>query len=361
MKITLQSIPIRDLFDGYVDNAEEGVRAYHGLLDVRPPYQREFIYKDAQRDAVVRTVQHGFPLNVMYWAVRDDGKTYEVLDGQQRTLSICQYLSSQFSYQGLYFHNLQKDAQEQFLNYPLMVYFCEGAPSEKLEWFRTINIAGEQLTSQELRNAVYAGPWVTDAKRYFSKTGCAAYKLGNPYLTGNSIRQEYLEKAIRWVTTEPIEEYMGQKQFNPTAVDLWNYFQGVIAWVQALFPKYRKEMKGVDWGTLYRLHHEETFDPATLEKEVARLMMDSDVQKKSGIYSYVLDGDEKHLGIRLFDENTKRECYERQKGICPLCRKHFPIEEMEADHITPWSEGGRTIRENCQMLCRDCNRRKGAE
>jgi len=169
MDINLTEITVRELTDKYVDKEENGVLGYSGKLDIRPPYQREFIYKDKQRDAVVDTITKKYPLNVMYWAVREDGK-FEVIDGQQRTISICQYIEGDFAFNNRYFHNLQKDEQEQLLNYKLMVYFCSGEDSEKLEWFKTINIAGEKLTDQELRNAVYSGSWVSDAKRYFSNT-----------------------------------------------------------------------------------------------------------------------------------------------------------------------------------------------
>lgn len=358
MKIELHKITVRDLTNGYADNAEQGVKAYGGKLDVRPPYQREFVYGDKQRAAVIDTLTQGFPLNVMYWATRDDG-TFEIIDGQQRTISICQYVNGDFAYLFKYFHNLQEDEKEKILNYELQVYICSGTDSEKLKWFETINIAGEKLTEQELRNAVYAGSWVSDAKRYFSKNNCAAYGLASKYVSGSPIRQDYLETAIRWISKGNIEVYMGNHQHDPNAVALWNHFSSVINWVKALFPKYRKEMKGVDWGTLYEKFKEQSLDATALEEKVTKLMMDSDVQKKSGIYAYVLDGDEHHLGIRAFDDNTKREVYERQQGICKICGKHFDIEQMEADHITPWKEGGRTIAENCQMLCRECNRRKG--
>ncbi|MBO7606683.1 MAG: DUF262 domain-containing protein [Paludibacteraceae bacterium] len=357
MEIKLHKITVRDLTNGYADNAEQGVKAFGGKLDVRPPYQREFVYGDKQRAAVIDTLTQGFPLNVMYWATRDDG-TFEIIDGQQRTISICQYVNGDFAYLFKYFHNLQEDEKEKILNYELQVYICSGTDSEKLKWFETINIAGEKLTEQELRNAVYAGSWVSDAKRYFSKSNCAAYGLASKYVNGSPIRQDYLETAIRWISKGNIEVYMGNHQHDPNAVALWNHFSSVINWVKALFPKYRKEMKGVDWGTLYEKFKEQSLDATALEEKVTKLMMDSDVQKKSGIYAYVLDGDEHHLGIRAFDDNTKREVYERQQGICKICGKHFDIEQMEADHITPWKEGGRTIAENCQMLCRECNRRK---
>lgn len=360
MQIELHKITVRDLTNGYADNAEKGVCAYGGKLDVRPPYQREFVYKDKQRDAVIDTLTQGFPLNVMYWATREDG-TFEIIDGQQRTISICQYVNGDFAFDMRYFHNLQPDEKKKILDYELQVYICSGTDSEKLKWFKTINIAGEELTDQELRNAVYAGSWVSDAKRYFSKNGAPAAKIGSDYLSGSAIRQEYLETAISWISKGNIEVYMGNHQHDPNAIELWNYFNSVINWVKAIFPKYRKEMKGVEWGHLYELYSSRTWDAAELETEVARLMADSDVKKKKGIYSYVFDHDEHHLDIRAFDDNTKREVYEKQKGVCKICGKVFKIEEMEADHITPWRDGGRTIADNCQMLCRECNRRKSGK
>ena len=364
MNIDLREITIRELSNGYEDRSEQGVVGYEGKLDIRPPYQREFIYKDKQRNAVIDTVRKDFPLNVMYWAVRDDGG-FEVIDGQQRTLSICQYVNGDYSIDGLAFHNLQDDQQDQILRYKLLVYFCTGTPSEKLEWFKTINIAGEELTDQELRNAVYAGPWTTNAKRYFSKSGCPAYEIGGDYLRGSPIRQEYFETAIQWHSDKEgvgsIEEYMSQHQHDANAVALWNYFQNVVSWIKATFPKYRKEMKGVEWGLLYNEFGAKPLDPAKLEKLVVELMKDEDVERKAGIYSYVLDGEERHLNIRAFSDNMKREAYERQKGVCAKCNKQFEFEEMEGDHVKPWHEGGKTDAKNCQMLCKDDNRRKSGK
>jgi len=357
MKIELKEITVRELTNGYKDNDEAGVCGYGGKLDIRPPFQREFIYKDKQRDAVIDTITKDFPLNVMYWALREDGD-FEIIDGQQRTISVCQYVEGDFAFKNRYFHNLQNDEQEQILNYKLMVYFCSGTDSEKLEWFKTINIAGVELADQELRNAVYSGPWVTDAKRHFSKNGCPAYGLAGSYLNGRAIRQDYLETVIKWISKDNIEGYMATNQHKPNANDLWLYFQSVIAWVKATFPTYRKEMKGIEWGDLYNEFKGQGFDPQMLEAEISRLMEDEDVTNKKGIYFYVLNGEEKHLNIRPFSKNQKREAYERQKGICPVCKEHFEIEEMEGDHITPWHEGGKTCAENCQMLCKEDNRRK---
>ncbi len=357
MNVELSEITVRDLTEGYQDNAEAGIVGYGGKLDIRPPYQREFIYKPQQRDAVIRTVNQNFPLNVMYWAVREDGG-FEIIDGQQRTISLCQYVNGDFFFEGRYFDNLQTDEKESLLNYKLMIYRCSGTDSDRLAWFRTINIAGEELTVQELRNAVYSGSWVTDAKRYFSKTGCPAYAVGGNYLSGTAIRQDYLETVIDWISWGRIEDYMGKQQKKPNANDLWLYFQKVINWVKASFPKYRKEMKGVAWGGLYNAHKDTEIDSAKLEGQIARLMADEDVTKKKGIYSYVLDRQERHLSIRAFSDNQKREAYERQEGVCPVCNKHWKYEEMEGDHITPWHLGGKTVPENCKMLCKADNRTK---
>ena len=362
MKIELQKIKIKDVFDGYKDSNEEGVVGYGGKLDIRPKFQREFVYKDAQRNAVIDTIRKEFPLNVMYWSVvkNDDGslKGYEILDGQQRTISFCQYMQGDYSIDNKYFHSLTNDERAQIENYDLYIYICDGTDSEKLEWFKTINIAGEKLTDQELRNAVYAGPWLTDAKRHFSKTGCAAYGLAEKYMNGSPIRQDYLQSALKWISGGNIEEYMSKHQFNENASELWQYFQTVIAWVQMLFPNYRKEMKGLEWGEFYNKYHENPYDAQKMEERIVGLMQDEDVTAKKGIYEYLLCGDERYLSIRAFTDNMKREAYERQQGICSNCGQHFEINEMEADHITPWSQGGTTTPENCQMLCRDCNRRK---
>ena len=363
MKIELQKISIREVVVDYKDSAEEGVVAYGGRLDVRPKYQREFVYTGKQRDAVLETVKNGFPLNVMYWVKTDQGN-FEVLDGQQRTISIGQYVNGDFSLNDRFFHNLTDEEQNQILDYELMIYFCEGTDKERLDWFRIINIAGEKLTDQELRNAVYTGSWLSDAKLKFSKTNCVAYLLANDggsLIKGSPIRQEYLETALSWINNGEVADYMAKHQHDPNADELWSYFQNVIEWVRKTFPNYRKEMKGVSFGILYNKFKDKEFDAKKLEKEITELMQDEDVTKKSGIYEYVLTRNEKYLNIRAFTDKQKREAYEKQKGICPKCKEHFELNEMEADHIKPWHEGGKTIEENCQMLCKECNRRKSGK
>lgn len=357
MKILEHHIAVRDLVKGYKNSQEEGVVGYGGKLNIRPKYQREFVYNDKQKIAI-DTIQKGYPLNIMYWCENADG-TFEVLDGQQRTLSICSYIAGDFSKDKLYFNNLTREEQDKILNYELTIYICgNGTEQEKLEWFRTINIAGEKLTEQELRNAVYTGEWLTSAKTYFSKTNCVAYQLANKYVKGVPIRQELLETAIEWISKGEVEDYMAKHQHDPNANELWTYFRNVIEWVQMTFTTYRKEMKGINWGELYDTYKDQMFDTKQLEEEIKKLMADDEVTKKSGIYKYVLTRDEKYLSIRNFTDSQKRTAYERQNGVCAECGKHFEIDETEPDHITPWSKGGKTELDNCQILCVNCNRTK---
>jgi hypothetical protein len=321
---------------------------------------------------VIDTVRKGYPLNVMYWVRNPDAASpdddnrasFEVLDGQQRTLSICKYVNGDFSINEQYFHNLTDDQQKQILDYPLTVYFCEGPNSEKLEWFRTINIAGEKLTDQELLNAVYFGPWLTSAKAYFSKPNCAAFSMGSDYVTGSPIRQEVLEQALKWLSKDAPGSYMAAHQHDKTAFELCNYFSSVINWVKATFPTVRREMKTVNWGELYDQYKDAKLDPVVLEARIAELMLDEEVTRKAGIYPYVLNGKQRHLNLREFSEKVKREAYTKQAGVCaeascPEKSRIFKLDEMEADHIDPWHSGGRSVLSNCRMLCKACNRRKG--
>lgn len=363
MQIKLNEIKIRDVVNGYKNSDENGVVAYGGKLNVRPAFQCEFVYKEKQRNAVIETIMNGFPLNVMYWVESGDGN-YELLDGQQRTMSICQYVNGDFSLNSRHFHNLTETEKNKILDYPLMIYICKGNDKETLDWFKIINIAGEPLRDQEMRNAIYTGEWLYDAKKYFSKIGCVAYRTANKYLSGEVNRQDYLSTALSWIAARDgikIEDYMATHQHDTHATPLWQYFQSVINWATNIFPEYRKEMKGLQWGIFYNKYKDNVYDPKLLQKEVEKLMQDDDVTKRSGVYEYLLSGEEKHLNIRAFSDNMKRSAYERQNGVCPICEKHYSLGEMEADHITPWHLGGKTNAENCQMLCKECNRRKGGK
>lgn len=363
-------IMVRDLVNSYKDTGENGVVGYGGKLNIRPKYQREFIYKEKERNEVIQTLRKDFPLNTMYWVVTEDG--YELMDGQQRTVSICQYVDGDYSIdwngQPRGFNNLTPGEQEQILNYELSVYICEGTDKERLDWFNVINIAGVPLTKQEIRNATYTGPWLTDAKRWFSKTGAPAAQIAEKLVSGSAIRQEILEKALKWISKNNIEDYMADHQKESNADELWQYFQAVIDWVNRIFPNQDgarvKLMKGLEWGDFYNKYKNENLNAQELEKQIIKLIDDDEVENKKGIYEYLLTGDVRTLSLRQFDDKIKQKKYQEQKGICSLpdgCGKHFEYGDMEADHITPWSKGGKTVYENCQMLCRDDNRRKSAK
>ena len=322
---------------------------------------------------MITTVLNGYPLNVMYWVKRSEDAEcpYEVMDGQQRTLSLCEYVAGKFSYDFKNFFNQPEDIQKRILDYKLTVYVCEGKASEKLNWFQTINIAGKPLNEQEINNAIFAGPFVSDAKKHFSKSNCGAYRLGKDLVNGTPIRQDYLKKALEWMAEHETREghrtsavqYMADHQHDPNANNLWTYFQTVLNWAITNFDmkKFRKIMKGLDWAWLYDKYGKETLDTAELGKRISALMRDSEIQRQQGIIPYVLTGDEHYLDLRAFPEDIKLAVWEKQNHICLVCGKEFDYEFMEGDHITPWREGGRTVIENCQMLCRECNRRKGAK
>lgn len=361
MKYELHEIPISKVVEDYKDNAEEGCYAYGGKLNIRPPYQREFIYSGKKREAVIDSVKKGLPISVMYWIKKSDGN-FEVLDGQQRTISICQYVHGVFSIDHLGFKNLMQSEKEQILNYKLAVFICEGTDKETLEWFKVINTPGTELNAQELRNAILPGTWLNDAKKYFSKNNCAVLQLKyNQYMDGSAIRQDFLETALKWISARDkisIEEYMAKNQFEQNCNELWLYFKSVMDWVKATFTTYRREMKNVEWGFLYNNYSKQNYDTQKLEAEIVSMLEDEDITSSRGIYEYLFDRNERHLSIRKFSEKIKRAVYERQNKCCAKCAKHFPLEKMQADHITPWSRGGRTVIDNCQVLCENCNRTK---
>ena len=373
MTIKQLEVTVGEITKGYINNEEQGVRGYNGLLDIRPPYQREFIYNEAEQRAVINTVLNEYPLNVMYWVKRSDDAEcpYEVMDGQQRTLSLCQYVAGKFAVDFKYFDNQPADDQKKILDYKLTVYVCEGKESEKLEWFQTINIAGKPLNEQEIRNAVYAGPFVSDAKHHFSKSNCGAYRLGKDLVNGSPIRQDFFKKALEWMADHETRNgkpqsavgYMAVHQHDKNAIPLWTYFQNVLNWAISTFnmKKFKIIMKGVDWALFYDKYHEQPLDIKAMEDRISDLIGDDEIQKPNGIIPYVLTGDERYLDLRTFKDKVKKAIWEKQNHKCAICGKEFDFELMEGDHIKPWREGGRTDIKNCQMLCRQCNRSKGSK
>ena len=382
MKIKKTAITIHELCEGYVNesetNIENGVYAFNGKLCVRPAFQRSFVYNKKQENAVIDTALKGFPLNIMYWVDNGDG-TYDCLDGQQRTISLCNFVDgiSSFEapwlYQGrkVYVHTLERinpDLLEEFMNYELEVYICKGTKAEQMEWFRTINIAGEELYPQELRNANYVSKWLTDAKRYFSKASgsskCPAENIGGKYTNKNANRQEILAQVITWIigSTDDADicQYMEEHINDDNASELWEYFNDVINWVKKIFPGiYEPGMASVNWGFLYNQYKNEEFNPDEIAEKFNELIgykaakeLDISVAK---ICEYCITRDEQLLKHRQFNDAQRTTLYNRQKGICPDCGKHFIKTAMHAHHIVPWYNGGITELTNGVMLCKECH------
>lgn len=375
---------VADICDGFVYNELEakGLFGMGGRLTIQPEYQRNYIYADGKRDvAVIDSVLKGYPLGVIYFVRTSDGR-FEVLDGQQRITSLGRFYTGKLGIKdenGLpqSIGSIAKEVREKFLNAKLLIYECEGTESEIKEWFRTINIAGVPLNTQELLNAVYSGPFVTAAKAVYSNSQNSKMQMWQAYVSGAANRQDILATALEWVSHGKTEEYMRDHRFSSDITELVNYFNSVIDWIRAVFPLVENEMRGLLWGELYDKYHTQPYNPAKMKQRVAELYADPYVKNKRGVFEYLLGGetDTKLLDIRIFDEATKRAVYARQteqakeagQSNCPYCAighdanacKIWKLNEMDADHVTAWSKGGATTTDNCQMLCKHHNRAKG--
>ena len=372
MKFDVEEVTIGAIYEGFKDDDVSGVVGLNGQLNIRPAYQREFFYKGKALLDVIRTIHEKAPLGLMYWAVNDDG-TYEVIDGQQRTISFCRYLKGSFSFNTKYFHSLSPEQSSEILNYKVLVCYCRGDTESKKKWFERINIPGGKLTDQELRNAIYSGDWVADARSYFSRPDCPASRRGRNYIKGAVNRQDFLETAIKWkiiseynrpdmrVSKEQIDTFMSRHHHDKNAAPLRKNFRSVLDWVGRTFPTPREEMKSVDWGALHTEFGGSKRDPKKLEKDIKRLMDDSEIQNRPGIYRYVMNRNEQELDLKKFCDRTKAAILSKQGGKCAICKKRKGIKETHADHIKPWSKGGRTEDSNCQVLCARCNQKKAAK
>lgn len=375
---------IADICDGFVYNELEakGLFGMGGRLTIQPEYQRNYIYADGKRDvAVVDSVLKGYPLGVIYFVKTADGR-YEVLDGQQRITSLGRFVNGKLGIKdenGLpqSIGSMPKEMREMFLDTHLLIYECEGTESEIKEWFRTINIAGIPLNNQELLNAVYSGPFITAAKAVFSNSQSSKVQMWGAYVSGAVNRQDFLATALEWVSRGKAEEYMRDHRFSSDIRELVNYFDSVIDWVRSVFPFVESEIRGLPWGELYERYHATPYNPTYMKRRARELYADPYVKNRRGIFEYLLGGetDTRLLDIRIFDEATKRAVYARQTeeakaaGIsnCPYCaighdasaHKIWKQSEMDADHVTAWSKGGKTDIQNCQMLCKHHNRAKG--
>jgi 5-methylcytosine-specific restriction endonuclease McrA len=385
MKTTLRTdITVKDICEGFVYNELEGKGLFglSGKLTIQPEYQRNYIYADGKRDvAVIDSILRGYPLGLIYFnTVSTD--SFEVLDGQQRITSIGRFITNKFAIKdehGMeqYFSGIASDKQELILQTKLLIYECEGTESEIKEWFKTINIAGVPLNNQELLNAVYSGPFVTLCKGEFSNSQNANIQKWSAYISGSANRQEFLECAFDWVSEGKIGDYMSRHRYDTNITQLQLYFNSVIDWVSTVFSDVESEMRGLEWGRLYKTYHNKSYNPQKVSEEVKKLYGDPYVKNRRGIFEFILGGmtDTKLIEVRVFDDATKKSVYTTQTGVaetnghsnCPLCAlgtdsnksRIWKIAEMDADHVTAWSKGGATSLDNCQMLCKTHNRAKG--
>lgn len=385
MKTLLRTdVTVKNICDGFVYNELEGKGLFglSGKLTIQPEYQRNYIYADGKKDvAVIESILKGYPLGLIYFnKVNDDN--LEVLDGQQRITSFGRYVTNKFAVKdenGMeqYFSGLATDKQTKILKTKLLIYECEGTESEIKEWYRTINIAGIPLNIQELLNAVYSGPFVTLGKQEFSNSQNANVQKWNAYVSGSVNRQDFLARALDWVSKGNIDDYMSLHRYDTNINELKTYFNTVIDWISGVFLDVEREMCGLEWGRFYEVYHNKAYDPAKVSEKVQMLYADPYVKCRKGIFEFILGGtvDTKLLDVRVFDEATKRVVYESQtteaetngESNCPLCAighdvnrsKIWRLAEMDADHVTAWSRGGTTEAKNCQMLCKTHNRAKG--
>ncbi|MDP2653246.1 MAG: DUF262 domain-containing protein [Candidatus Omnitrophota bacterium] len=387
MKTILKTdITVKDICNGFVYNELEGKGLFglSGKLTIQPEYQRNYIYASdggKKEAAVIESVLKGYPIGLIYFTKVSDAKL-EVLDGQQRITSLGRFVTDKFAIKdenGMpqNFSGMAKDKKAKMLETKLTIYECEGTESEIKEWFKTINIAGVPLSDQELLNAVYSGPFVTLSKEEFSNSQNSNIQKWSAYIKGSANRQEFLECALDWVSKGNIGDYMSRHRFDKNINELKRYFNSVIDWVSSVFTDVESEMRGLEWGRLYEEHHKKAYNSTKVSAEVQKLYADPYVKNRKGIFEYILGGsvDTKLLEVRVFDEATKRTVYATQtakakaKGAsnCPHCAmghdanksKIWKLDEMDADHVTAWSKGGKTASKNCQMLCKTHNRAKG--
>jgi hypothetical protein len=385
MKTALRTeITVKDICDGFVYNELEGKGLFglSGKLTIQPEYQRNYIYADGKRDvAVIESILKNYPLGLIYFNKIDDD-SFEVLDGQQRITSIGRFITGKFAIKdqnGMqqYFSGIAKDKQDSILQTKLLIYECQGTETEIKEWFKTINIAGVPLNNQELLNAVFSGPFVTLGKEEFSNSQNANIQKWSAYLSGSANRQEFLERALEWVSKGKVSDYMSRHRLENNISELKNYFNSVIDWVSTIFTDVETEMRGLEWGRLYETYKKQPYDPKKISQKVKELYADSYIKNRKGVFEFILGGsvDTKLLEVRIFDEATKKSVYAKQtaqaekNGIsnCPLCAighdsnktKKWKLAEMDADHVSAWSKGGATDIKNCEMLCKIHNRAKG--
>lgn len=390
MDTVLKKYSVAEVTKGFVYNELEGKGLFglDGDLVIQPEYQRHYIYGDGKRDvAVIDSLLKGYPLGLIYFV--DTGAKndphLEVLDGQQRITSLGRFVTGKFAIvrdgREQTFSSLDPALQTKITASELLIYVCKGTETEIKEWFQTINIAGIPLNKQELRNAIYSGPFVTSAKAEFSNSQNALQQKWSHFVKGEPKRQEVLEVALDWVASskgKTIDGYMAAHRQDSGVEELTTYFTTVIDWIDSVFiAPPDATMRGLDWGRLYEHYHQRSYKSGQIDAELQSLLHDPAVNDRKGIYEYLLGGmtEPRLLNVRLFDVQTKKIAYKKQTeeakeggfSNCPLCAvgsnsnktKIYAFTDMEADHVAAWSKGGVSTLENCEMLCVTHNRAKG--
>lgn len=378
---------VREIVDGFTYSELEGKGLFglSGKLTIQPEYQRNYIYASdggKREQSVIESLLKGYPIGLIYFNKVGDDK-YEVLDGQQRITSVGRFVTGKFAIHDengheQYFSGMAEDQRAKILDESkFLIYECVGTETEIKEWFKTINIAGVPLNNQELLNAVYSGYFVTLAKEEFSNSQNANIQKWHAYVSGAVNRQDFLERALEWVSGNKVGEYMSSHRQDDNINELKSHFNLVINWASTVFIDVLSEMRGLEWGRLYNSFGSQIYDSSEVSEKVRALYSDFAVRDKKGVFEYILGGckEVKLLNIRIFEESTKKTIYTLQttgaesKGVsnCSYCAngheaskdKIWSYADMDADHVTAWSKGGSTDSENCEMLCKPHNRSKG--
>ena len=339
METTLRTdLTVRDICEGFVYDTNEGkgLHGWGGRLVIQPEYQRNYIYFEQNKEApVIDSVLKKYPLGLIYFVKTAEDK-YEILDGQQRITSLGRFLTSKFTIKDengneQIFTSLASSKQELILNTHLTIYICEGEEHEIKAWFKTINIAGEPLKEQELLNAIYSGPFVTNAKKVYSNSNNPQMQKWQCYVNGNPKRQDILAEALAWVAKgkDKVDAYMAQHRYDDSISELQSYFDSVIDWAKGVFGAPYDGMKGLAWGELYEKYHSEPYNTQNVRERIEELLDDEYVKNKKGVFEYVLgrEEDKTLLNVRIFDEHTKKRKYKEQTeeaeanghSNCPLC------------------------------------------
>lgn len=414
-------VTLGELAEGYNDTSDDydgEVVSWNGKLNLRPKFQRSLIV-DNDKEWQVRlldSVVNGKPINDIYFGKINnsnffDYKTkYVLVDGQQRLITLLAFISGNLALMhnekgqihSRMFNELSDEEKNLILNYKPNINVSVGTEKAVLEWFKIINQPNHSLTNQEIRNATYTGPFIEDAKKYFSyskanekdnkttiengdilKNERSTYYYERFCLGCDPNRQEVLEFALDLISyrdyidsdfvtsDERINEYLRIHRYDENANELVSYYKKVYDWITDVFyhndnnflKKYKastyQAVRHQPWAEIYHKYHnidltEEDKIRITDRCKFWVSLGASWYNKASGIFEWVLRGEKVEemsmLYPRCFREGEKRHMYELQGGIDPITEKYFDYCEAECHHIVPWKNGGLTVLDNLIIL-----------